>query len=474
MRLRLPAIFLFFCLTALAQSSLQFSVWTAGPQSVARGRMAIVAASAYSVTGSATQVRATISNLPPNSRGYVIEDVTRFPNTALVDLVETFGVKVVTTPQTPLGDYRITLAVVATAANGSKVTRTVEIPLRVRAPAVPPTKLPFPPNTPAPGLQKWEDNMRLYGKKHVNRNYVGCCEDQTGVWYYDGARAFLQIFDHTGDSSYLDFARRIRTAYRDEMLKTKGLVKYAIFPHGLREFYKRYGDQKSKDALLAMRTDPGFGYRAQWGAPWNSSREMAYSLSLHVAAESVGLARKVETSMGFEPGETLFDEHLAIVMGHFEQWFVSERAKFVYPFMVGLSVEALIDYYEVSGDPEVLWLLKQAADKMYPNPLTWHETSESMMIVEEKSGVITRGPAPDLNMMIAPLYGWVFQQTGDVKYRDIGDRLFRSGAQKAYLDGGKQFSQNYRWSFKYLEWRVSPGQGADAPAPPSSLSVIAQ
>jgi hypothetical protein len=258
------------------------------------------------------------------------------------------------------------------------------------------------------------------------------------------------------------------------MLATEGSLKYAVFPHGLREFYQRYGDQQSRAALLAMRTSPGFGYRAQWGAPWNASREMAYALSLHVVSESVGLARQIETSLGFEPGESMFDEHMAIVLGHFEQWFASETARFVYPFMVGLSVEALIDYYEVSGDPEVPWLLKLAADKMYPNPLTWHEASESMMIVEEKNGVITRGPAPDLNMMIAPLYGWVFQQTGDVKYRDIGDRLFRSGVQKAYLDGGKQFSQNYRWSFKYLQWRVSPGQGTSTPAPPSSLNVVAQ
>jgi hypothetical protein len=436
--------------------------------------MAIVAASAYNVVGSATQVRATISNLPPNSRGYVIENVTRYPNTALVSLGETFGVKVVTTSQTALGDYRITLAVVATASNGSKVTRTVEIPLKVRAPAVALTKGPFPPNAALPAVAQWEDNMRKYGKKHVNTNYIGCCGDYTGVWYYDGARVFLQIFDYTGDASFLDFAKSIRTAYRDRMLATEGSLKYAVFPHGLREFYQRYGDQQSRAALLAMRTSPGFGYRAQWGAPWNASREMAYALSLHVVSESVGLARQIETSLGFEPGESMFDEHMAIVLGHFEQWFASETARFVYPFMVGLSVEALIDYYEVSGDPEVPWLLKLAADKMYPNPLTWHEASESMMIVEEKNGVITRGPAPDLNMMIAPLYGWVFQQTGDVKYRDIGDRLFRSGVQKAYLDGGKQFSQNYRWSFKYLQWRVSPGQGASTPAPPSSLNVVAQ
>ncbi len=84
------------------------------------------------------------------------------------------------------------------------------------------------------------------------------------------------------------------------------------------------------------------------------------------------------------------------------------------------------------------------------------------------------GPAPDLNLMIAPLYGWLFQQTGDVKYRDIGDRIFTSGVQRAYLDGGKQFTQNYRWSFQYLNWRESPAQADAAPLPPSLLSAVPQ
>ena len=74
--------------------------------------------------------------------------------------------------------------------------------------------------------------------------------------------------------------------------------------------------------------------------------------------------------------------------------------------------------------------------------------------------------------MIAPLYGWLFQQTGDVKYRNIGDQIFTSGVQKAWLDGGKQFSQNYRWSFKYVEWRKSPVAAPAAPLAPSPVQGL--
>ena len=473
MRPKLPVIFFFLSISAFAQS-LDFSIWTVGPRSVPRGRMVFVAAGAHSVTGSASTVQATITNLPPNSRGYIVEDATRYLNSARVTLSDAFAVKVVTTSSTPIGLYHLTLTTVATSTSGGQVQRTVDIPLQVRQPAAPLAKQPFPPDVPLPAVQQWEANMLNYGKKHVTKNYIGCCEDYTGIWYYDGARAFLQMADYTGNASFLDFAGRINQAYRDEMIETQGISKFILFPHGLREFYLRYGDEQSKEALRVIQKNPGFGYRPQWGGPWNSSREMAYALSVHIVAESIGLPRRQETSLGFEPGETLFDEHAAIVLGHFEQWFVSEIARFVYPFLVGLSAEALIDYYEVTGDPEVPPLLKLAADKMYPNPETWHEGTESMMIVEEVGGVITRGPAPDLNLLIAPLYGWVFQQTGDVKYRDIGDRIFASGVQRAYLDGGKQFVQNYRWSFKYLDWRKSPNGGSTAPEPPTSLSAVTQ
>jgi hypothetical protein len=64
-----------------------------------------------------------------------------------------------------------------------------------------------------------------------------------------------------------------------------------------------------------------------------------------------------------------------------------------------------------------------------------------------------RQPAPDLNLLIAPLYAWLWKQTGNPSYRDRGDQLWQGGVEGAYLDGGKQFNQNYWWSFDYVAWR---------------------
>jgi hypothetical protein len=58
-----------------------------------------------------------------------------------------------------------------------------------------------------------------------------------------------------------------------------------------------------------------------------------------------------------------------------------------------------------------------------------------------------------LNLLIAPLYGWVSLMTGEEKYRRWGDQIFQGGVWSAQLTGPKQFNQNYRWSFQYLARR---------------------
>ncbi len=49
----------------------------------------------------------------------------------------------------------------------------------------------------------------------------------------------------------------------------------------------------------------------------------------------------------------------------------------------------------------------------------------------------------------------MYLQTGDPKYREEADSIFADGV--IYNDAihwaGKEFSQNYRWSFDYVKWR---------------------
>jgi hypothetical protein len=127
------------------------------------------------------------------------------------------------------------------------------------------------------------------------------------------------------------------------------------------------------------------------------------------------------------------------------------------PFMVGLTMEALINYYEKTGDVRIPTQIRLAADGLWST--AWVPASSSFYY--ESAGDQTVGIA-DLNLLIAPAYAWLWQKTGAAKYLQSGDQVFAGGVLYANFWSGKQFSQNYRWSFDYVNWRS---------ANPNSLSV---
>ena len=64
--------------------------------------------------------------------------------------------------------------------------------------------------------------------------------------------------------------------------------------------------------------------------------------------------------------------------------------------------------------------------------------------------------APDLNLLIAPAYAWLYRQTGDTAYRERGDQIFEGGVKYGFIGSGKHFNQHYRWSVEYIKWRDQP------------------
>jgi hypothetical protein len=66
-------------------------------------------------------------------------------------------------------------------------------------------------------------------------------------------------------------------------------------------------------------------------------------------------------------------------------------------------------------------------------------------------------------MLIAPAYAWLYKKTGASAYQREGDAIWDAGVMVDARDtmgwsgnGGKQFSQTYRWSFDYVKYRSAP------------------
>jgi hypothetical protein len=199
------------------------------------------------------------------------------------------------------------------------------------------------------------------------------------------------------------------------------------------------------------------------------------------------------------------------LLGALDQIFIQKRFTWYEPFMVGLATEALIQYNNTYPDPRIPYVIKQTLDGMwnaawrpdlhgfyyrcYATNLVGLPTSlppgnngcfdddSSPGNADSNAWPIPVGDTfdyndgqPNLNNLISPAYAWMYLQTGDPKYRQEGDKLFADGVlyNGAVNFGGKEFSQNYRWTFDYMNFRnQANSQGAsslsDSQAPKVSV-----
>ena len=222
---------------------------------------------------------------------------------------------------------------------------------------------------------------------------------------------------------------------------------YWNFTTGLRMDYELTKDPASRQAVILLSNAAmyaGDSAPIAWLTDVARSREVAYALLAHQDAEALGAPPRPRRSQ-------LRD----IVYGHFAQWFGDATylgsGKQFSPFIVALSAHSLIRDWEETRDPRCLSTLRQAADWLWLN--AWDPKVGGMAYDINGIDGSTKGTV-DLNLLIAPMYAFLYAETGDPKYRDRADALFAPGVHNAYLAGGKQFNQNYWWSFDFVRWRT--------------------
>jgi hypothetical protein len=336
---------------------------------------------------------------------------------------------------TPPGIYPILIGI-----ESGGVTRELCHLLYVEPPPDPLPKQPVASPPPVPELATWESQMKSFGKKHCNLQSIqeaGIWEG--GVWYYDGIRVFQQITDYTGDSSFEPCAGYVEASYRPYVLGANGGVPgWRVFPHGLAEDWVRTGDAVSRDAAIALSKSSAYAGHGG-GVDPGLVRETAYLVNAYRIAQKLG-----------EPEHPRYRRAVDFLLGHVDQWFVSKTEPYMQPFMVGLLSEALIDHYEQTQDPRVPPAIRTAMDGIWE----WAWVPSSNAFFYESTGDTSTGTS-DLNPLIAPAFAWLYRQTGDPTWQERADQIFVGGL-TAWLDGGKQFSQSYRWSFQYVKWRQNP------------------
>ncbi|MCF6279054.1 MAG: T9SS type A sorting domain-containing protein [Flavobacteriaceae bacterium] len=366
----------------------------------------------------------------------------------------------------------------------------------------------FKINAQPPLFDQWESNMTTWGDhwgiylQTYDPPTNGGMYEHNGI-YYDGQRVFFQIANYTGQAepwnTHAQEAEHVYRVYLDNRTNYNGTIPWFVqgwrrFSHGIAMDAERTAGPISVEGVLRIRDNGSYAnvLTSSYTAGWyyeRRSREMAYMISAHVNAEK----------FGYERQEEALAIYIAMAMKHLDEWitetYASPDSHRLSPFMVGLTAEALIEFYEWEianeRDPSVLFThpsvtytptrtvpeaLQQVAYHMrYTATVESGDNAGKSMWVEDMSGysyatwgdeggtgysalryesINSASPAPALNLLICPLYAWVFKQTGDLDYINIGDKLWEAGVATTNVGWNtKTFNQNYRWSFDYIKWR---------------------
>lgn len=306
---------------------------------------------------------------------------------------------------------------------------------------------------PIPLLAQWRSNMITMARKHCQALENGLTgESALAATYYDAEWVFYQIGDYTGDRSWYQCAQLAESRYRDEyVMPNAGVIPgYWNFTHGMTRDYLSTGDRVSQSGAILLAQRAAFASDTTplgSSADASMSREVAYAIMSYLNAENVGQPHRPRT-----------EQLVAQALGHVRQWTVSRNAEYVRPFMFALTAQALITYNsERGGNSQILPTLVQGADWIWEN--CWLPSQQAFKYTDRNVSSGGTEPAPDLNLLIAPVYAWLWNQTGEPRFRERADQIFVGGVKNAYITNPKQFNQNYRWSFDFVKWRSQAPRG---------------
>jgi hypothetical protein len=359
----------------------------------------------------------------------------------------------------PPGPYTLTLTTSpdGTLQNAQPYIYSFNVQPAATFTATPPNSFP-----PIPNLSTWETQMTTLGgywcdgtnsNSRDSENKVGNFLTGFGwysdAWNYDGGRVYQQIDTYTANHGQANHPRwqhcalTILDPYRQWILANNAALQApAIFPYGMAMNYWRTGDTTNSAAVNYLATNGLFygygGYVDYWWV-----RETAYQLDVWVAAEMMGHARYPLTTRAVDRLLGLMDQ------------LVNQNVE-MHPFMAGLAMEALINWYELTvlennPDYRVPVVIKQVLDALWN---TWWIPNDNSFLYSYYN-IPNINNFPELNNLVASAYAWYWSQTGDDTYLTEGDLMFQHTFDNpgAYAYSGKQFSQIYKWSFDYVNWR---------------------
>jgi hypothetical protein len=386
------------------------------------------------------------------------------PTTSEFELVTNSGGT--TTP----GTYNVTVTATMNLSAGGNVTHTITWPVTVDA--VP----SFPSGTPSsypaiPNLATWQSNMTTYGAYWAGRQSNMGCADPMGyqsIQFYDGERVYFQIHDYdaanrltSNPAQWITAAQACESSYLTTWVTPSNgrISAFSMFSEGLYQSWLRTGDASASAGVHSISDNAaGHSLIASQTAYINTSfvRENTYWTDVN----------RFATKIGTDSKSVQIAQTVAQSLGHISQIVDTQNAAHVEPFMMGLLADSLIEYYNDGHqtDTRIPTAIKKLADYLWAN--AWNTPEEAGAFYYDSyrysigmmnDGLSGGNELRGLNLLVAPMYAWLYTMTGNSTYQTEGDTIFSQGVTAPVGStigwSGKNFSQNYRWSFDYVTWR---------------------
>ena len=481
----------FTTLAALTTGTYDYGFQPKGPQHITAGYSVYIELGTWPISGTRTgSADISVSGLPV---GITMDSPDADAGTCSASYVNatTYSyydpggcgnsyVKLTAASNTAVGSYTLKFTI---TTNGGSPTHTVSWPLTVDAatPLAQATPASYPPipclNSSSIQMDgsactwNWATNMATYGSiwcvPGVGRNNGGPGDEQ-GAWYYDGERVYFQIHDYdqannlTGNpAQWNTCATNWESVYGTYVTTNSGGIPgYRVFSDGPYMGYVRNGTTSDATNLNLLATKSAYAGLDASGADARLIREIQYLIT----------ANRLDAKLGANTSAAA-TKAVDMTLGNVDQNVVSQNADYVQPFMLGLAADALIKYYEDgnTSDVRIPVAIRHIADWLWAN--AWNKASVSGYVFTDafyynnyyfKIGTpgqpfSSASDMRNLNNLVCPLYAWLYQYTGDATYQDEGDQCWQAGVNfdpgSAIGWSGKNFSQNYRWSFDFVTWR---------------------
>ncbi len=368
--------------------------------------------------------------------------------------VNDFNIRLRTSRETVPGPYQVAFTL---ETNGVKQTAKYEFTVQP-APTAPPK--PQLAQKSIPGLKTWETQMFDLGKKWCiyrdQQNAAGNFVDAWGwtgdAWFYDGGRVYQSIDTYTAaaghpmHAAWQHCALNILDPYANYLVANKGnMAGYSIFTYGMAMNYWRTKAEVMKRGVIAVATQGP--QRVSCGSvDIGGIRENAYRSNAWMTNEMLGA-----------PRWPLLQRNIDKLMGNLNMA-ARGNTESVHPFMIGLGMDALIHWYELNlaeGHPDyrVLPVIKEALDGLWHN--SWLPKQNMFRYAPFRLPYNDSTEYTTLNNLVSEAYAWYWMMTGDTTERDRGDLLFAHAFDDpdGYSWSGKQFSQEFEFSFDFVRYR---------------------